>query len=393
MLPDPTIQAFIWAHRLDDPQRIALSARKYPDVPVAYVAGQIDFLQKIQKKVPSWYRQGLRFPAAISMEQASSEATAEFKTTLVRGGKMADLTGGLGVDSSFFARKFQSITYVEPNAELLEITRHNFEALGIDNATLVCATAEDFLQNTTETFDLLYLDPSRRHTHKGKVFQLQDCGPNILEIKQLALEKAPMILLKTAPMLDISLAAHHLGSVSNIWVVASGDECREVLYLIERSPTPFPEINVHAVLLEKDGAVRDVHFTYGEEQQTGVDYALPQQFLYEPNPAVLKAGAFRAFAGRFGLKKLHQHTHLYTSEAFVPDIPGRCFSIEAVCKYDRKAVQALIPAGKANVSTRNFPDNAEAVRKKLSLSDGGEVYVFAFTDVEERKVIAVCRKI
>jgi hypothetical protein len=107
----------------------------------------------------------------------------------------------------------------------------------------------------------------------------------------------------------------------------------------------------------------------------------------------MKAGAFRFFAGRYGLKKLHQHTHLYTSEQPAPEVPGRSFSIEAVCKYDRKAVQALIPAGKANVSTRNFPDNAESVRKKLGLNDGGDVYVFAFTDADERKMIAVCRKI
>ena len=393
MLSDPTIRKFIWAHRLEDPQRVALSARKYPGIPVAYVAGQIDFLQKIQKKVPSWYREGLQFPAAISMEQASSEATAQFKATLVEGRKMADLTGGLGVDSSFFSRKFESITYVEPNAELLDITRHNFEALGIGNAQFVCATAEDFLQHTTETFDVLYLDPSRRHTHKGKVFQLQDCSPHILEIKQLALEKAPKILLKTAPLLDISLAARQLGSVSKIWVVASGDECREVLYLIENAPVPFEQIDVHAVLLEKDGSVHDLQFTYGEEQQTQAGFALPQQYLYEPDAAVLKAGAFRVFAQRFGLHKLHQHTHLYTSEQLVTAVPGRSFVIESVCKYDKKAVQALIPAGKANVSTRNFPDNAEAVRKKLGLHDGGDVYVFAFTDVEARKMIAVCRKV
>jgi hypothetical protein len=359
---------------------------------VAYIAGQVGFLQKIQKKVPSWYRPGLRFPEAISMEQASSEATAQFKASLVRGGKMVDLTGGLGIDSSFFAKAFNSLTYVETQAELLEITRHNFGVLGIKNAVFIPGAAEDFLRNTPETFDLLYLDPSRRHGQKGKVFQLQDCSPNIVEIKQLALEKAPKILLKTAPLLDISLAARQLESVSAIWVVASGDECREVLYLLERSPTPFDQISVHAIEIQKDGAVRDFPFSYAEERQARVEYALPQQFLYEPNPAVLKAGAFRSFAQRFGLKKMQQHTHLYTSETLVTETPGRVFRIEAVCKYDKKAVQALIPSGKANVSTRNFPEHAEAVRKKLGLADGGDVYVFAFTDAEERKMIAVCRK-
>ncbi len=392
MSPD-TVQEFIWAHRLDDPQRIALSARKYPDLPVAYVAGQVDFLQKIQKKVPSWYREGLQFPAALSMEQASSEATARFKASLLQGEKMADLSGGLGVDSYFFAQVFAAVTYVEPNAELLTITAHNFGVLGVTTAQFVAATAEDFLRDSKETFDLLYLDPSRRHRQKGKVFQLEDCSPNILAIKALAFEKSPRILLKTAPLLDISLAARQLEQVSQIWVVASGDECREVLYLLERSPTPFEDIVVHAVHLNKDGTVQDFQFTYAEEHQSIVEYALPQQYIYEPNPAVLKAGAFRSFARRHGLKKLQQHTHLYTSAEYVPGLPARSFVIEAVCKYERKAVQALIPAGKANITTRHFPDNAEAVRKKLGLADGGDTYLFALTDMEDRKVVVVSRKI
>lgn len=387
------IQDFIWAHRFDDPQRIALSARKYPEMPVAYVAGQIDFLQKIQKKVPSWYRPGLQFPAAISMEQASSEATAQFKASLLKGNSMADLSGGLGVDCFFFSKTFSSVTYVEPNADLLKMTEHNFAELGVGNARFLNATAEDFLQDTSETFDLLYLDPSRRHDQKGKVFQLQDCSPNILTIKELALKKSPKILLKTAPLLDISLAIRQLEQVSTVWIVAAGEECREVLYLMEHSPTPAENTGMHAINLRRDGSVQDFYFTPGEEQQATVEYALPQQFLYEPNPAILKGGAFRSFASRYGLKKLHPHTHLYTSEQLVPNLSARSFYIDAVCKYDRKTVQAQAPSGKANVSTRNFPDNAEAVRKKLGLADGGDIYLFAATDLDEKKIIIVCRKV
>lgn len=392
-MPNQAIQNFIWTHRLDDPKQIALSGKKFPDIPIAYVAGQIDFLQKIRKKVPSWYQAGLEFPASISVEQASSEATARFKASIAEGESMADLTGGLGVDSFFFSRKLSSVTYVEPNSDLLHVTEHNFQTLGADNVRFVQATAEDFLQNTEEKFDLIYLDPSRRHGQKGKVFQLQDCSPNILDIKQLALERAPRILLKTAPLLDISLAARQLGSVQEIWVVASGDECREVLYMLERTPVAFENIRMHAVNLLRDGEIQDFECSPGEEQQAVADYSLPLQFLYEPNPAVLKAGAFRSFATRYGLKKLHPHTHLYTSEQLVPDVPGRSFAVVNVCKYEKKAVQALIPEGKGNVSTRNFPENAEAVRKKLGLTDGGDFYLFAVTDATDKKVVIICRKI
>ncbi len=393
MTTTAAIQEFIWTHRRDDPQRMALSARKYPDLPMAYIAGQIDFLQKIEKKVPSWYREGLRFPAALSMEQASSEATARFKAGLFSGKKMADLSGGLGVDSFFFAQVFAAATYVESNEELAEVVRHNFDTLGIRNTTFVTAGAEDFLRDTDGAFDLLYLDPSRRHQQKGKVFQLQDCSPNILALKNLALEKSPRILVKTAPLLDIHLAARQLEQVRHIWVVASGDECREVLYLLEREPVPLEQIPVEAVQINKDGTVQSFRFSYAEENTAEVEYRLPQQFLYEPNPAILKSGAFRSFARQYGLAKLQQHTHLYTSTDYVAGLPARAFAIEAVCKYDRKAVQACVPGNKANISTRNFPDNAEAVRKKLGLADGGDVYLFAVTDMDGKKVLVVGKKI
>lgn len=386
------LDEFVWNNRLSDPAAVALSARKQSDLPAAYLAGQIDALQKIRAKAPSWYRQGLRFPPALSLEQSSSEATALFKAGLVEGRAMADLTGGMGIDSFFFSRRFGSVTHVEPNAELSVLTAYNFGVLGVKNAHFVVETAAAFLQNTTASFDLLYLDPSRRHEQKGKVIRLEDCSPNILEIKNLALQKSPRILLKTAPLLDIRLAAAQLETVHSIWVLASGADCREVLYLLERAPVEPDQIPVHAVQLRKDSPPLIFTFTYHSEKSATAPLSPPLRYLYEPNAAVLKAGAFRSFAARFGLYKLHAHTHLYTSEHFTSGLPARSFTIEALCKYERKAVTACIPGGKAHVSTRNFPDPAEQVRKKLGLRDGGDVYVFAFTDAEDKKVVAVCKK-
>ena len=386
------LDEFVWNNRLTDPATIALSAGKRPDLPAAYLAGQIDALQKIRTKVPSWYRPGLHFPPALSLEQASSEATARFKAGLIEGRTMADLSGGMGIDSFFLAQRFESATHVEPNAELSALTRHNFDVLRVKNTRFVVDTSEDFLQKTADPFDLLYLDPSRRHEQKGKVIRLEDCSPNILSIKTLALEKSRGLLLKTAPLLDIRLAAGQLETVRQIWVLASGPDCREVLYLLGHEPVEVDLIPIHAVQLHKDGPPQTFAFTYQAEKNAAAPLSLPQQYLYEPNAAILKAGAFRSFAEQYGLHKLHPNTHLYTSGQFVSGLPARSFVIEALCKYDRKAVAAHVPGSKAHVSTRNFPDKAELVRKKLGLHDGGEFYVFAFTDAEEKKVVAVCKK-
>ncbi len=386
------IQDFIWQHRNDDPRQLALSAKKYPNIPISVAAAQVQALQKIRHKIPGWYRAGMSFPLSLSLEQASSENTARFKAGLIAGKKMVDLTGGLGVDSFFFSQQFESLVYLEQNAELLAAAQHNFEQLGVKNATFVHGTAEDFLEKTNEVYDLIYLDPARRDERKGKVFMLADCSPDVLKIKDLMLKKSPKVLIKTAPMLDLRLAAGQLGQVSKIWVVAAEGDCREVLYLLEREAPPLTEIPIEAINLSEE-APSAFAFTWAEEQQAEADFAPPQHFLYEPNPAIFKAGAFRAFGKRFGLKKLHANTHLYTSTHFVPGLPARSFAIEHVCKYDRKAIQALVPTGKANIACRNFPDNPEQVRRKLGLADGGEVYLFAATTADEGKVLMVCRKV
>ncbi|MBC7776312.1 MAG: methyltransferase domain-containing protein [Phycisphaerae bacterium] len=402
-MPLTPLQDFIWQHRDDDPRQLALSAKKYPNIQISIVSAQVQALQKIRPKIPTWYRPGMEFPLAISLEQASSERTARFKAGLFSGKKIADLTGGLGVDSFFFSQQFESVTYVEQNAELLAATRHNFAQLGATNVHFEHCTAEDFLEKTDDHFDLIYLDPARRDERKGKVFQLADCSPDVLKIKDLMLEKSPRVLLKTAPLLDLKLAAGQLGKVSKIWVVASEGDCREVLYLLEREALPMDQIPIVAVALESrpiefDKPYRSEDqpttftFSWAEEQLAVANFSTPLNFLYEPNPAVLKAGAFRSFAERFDLSKLHANTHLYTSTEFRPKLPARSFAIEQVCKYDRKAVQVHVPGGKANIACRNFPDTPDQVRRKLGLTDGGEVYLFAATDAENKKLVMVCRK-
>lgn len=389
-----TIYDFIWQRRDDDPHRLALSKMPEPAWSPAWVAAQVSALQRVRNKIPMWYRPGLLFPATVALEQASSERTARFKAGLFSGEKMVDLTGGLGVDTFFFAKTFRQATHVEQDEARSAAAQHNFGVLGSDNIQCIHATAEMFLQTDTGLFDLIYLDPARRDGAGGRVFLLEDCQPDILKMKDQLLDRAPLVLLKTAPMLDIRLAMEQLKQVSRVWVVAADDECREVLYLLDRRcVSSTMNVPIEAVHLLKNGQEQRFECSFGAEQAAEVSYSMPQKYLYEPNPAILKAGAFRSFAQHFSLSKLHPNTHLYTSQQGpVAELPARSFLIEAVCKYDRKSVQVSVPQGQANVAVRNFPDSAEQVRQRLGLRDGGDLYLFAVTNLDHKKVVLVCRK-
>ncbi len=383
------IQQFIRDHLEADPQRLLLSAGRYPGIPMPYVASQLLALRKVRDKIPAWHNPDLYFPAQLSVEQSSSERTARFKAGLFSGQRMADLTGGMGVDTWAWSSQFDEVWYVEQNAVLVEAAQHNFRVLGATNIHCVLAQTEQFLATTSETFDLLYLDPARRDGQR-KVFRLEDCQPNVVALQPALLGLASKVLLKTAPLLDLKMAARQLGQVSHIWVVSVADECKEVLYLLEREAPSPDAVPVTAVALGQ--GVQAFTFTWQEEQTATAPLSAPLHYLYEPDAALMKAGAFRSFAQRFGLHKLHNNTHLYTSESLI-EVPGRRFQIENVCKYDRKAVLAAVPDGRANLATRNFPDSVEMVRRKLALADGGEAYLFAITNLYDKKEILITRKV
>ncbi|MDR0972648.1 MAG: SAM-dependent methyltransferase, partial [Prevotellaceae bacterium] len=317
---------FIRAHSHEDVYRLALQAGRYPEVDMRAAVQQIDGRQRMEQKVPAWAaREDILYPPHLSVEQCSSEITARYKAEWIGGRTLVDLTGGLGVDTAFLSERFEQTTYVEENAELCSLARHNFACLQLPIET-VHADATAYLRQMTPV-DAIYIDPARRNDDGRKVAALSDCKPDILSLLPLLRSKASAVLLKLSPMLDISMAATELTPVSAVHVVAVRNECKEILVALS-DPTP-PEYPIRCVNLR--GAERQTFAFYpSEERQAACRYADEVlNYLYEPNAAILKAGAFKLLAARFGLFKLHPNSHLYTSDSPIVDFPGRRFRVTA----------------------------------------------------------------
>src|SRR5688572_21562159 len=368
----PDARAFIETNQAADPAALMLQAKRYPNLPVAELVQQIQARQKAKTKLPSWAQNfDLIFPVNLSVEQASSEQTARFKASLVSGELLIDLTGGFGVDVFHFAQRFREVYHVEQNSELSETVRYNFEKLGITNVTFFTENANVFLQDFKGKADCIYLDPARRGNANQKVHLLEDCEPDVLEMLPELRQKARTILLKTAPLLDINLAIAQLKTVEKIWVVAVENECKEVLYKIGQVENTDPEIT--AVNLQPKAVNAEFTFYKAGEEPAEVSYSEPLAFIYEPNAAIMKAGAFRQIAQRYKLQKLHRNSHLYTSTELIPEFPGRSFSLKTVAKYSKKVLLQLIPEKKANITVRNFPETVAQIRQKTGLKDGGNL--------------------
>lgn len=436
---------FILAHEADDLARLALSRDRYAaeveDFDMALTT--LEVRRKLRLKVPEWYAvPSLRYPFRLSGEQCSSAETASYKAavTSVAGGRIADLTGGLGVDSWAFSKVAAAVLYNEMKPELAAAAEHNFRELGVENVTVRnCRLEPGNVGEVLDGFepDIIFLDPARRSEDGRKVFRLEDCQPDVLKLLPELFSAAPLILLKLSPMADITLVCKQLQGVKEVHVVAADGECKELLLMLERGHEGKYVTNIYengsTLLVDQvQGDVVDqVQGIFGRGGISGggpgpvtmpqntlrgtpggpgprdinapgpksvwtrskVDdvWTRPKVSLFEPGKALLKAGAFD-LPCRFGLEKIGRHTHLYTGQ--VPDELkpfGKVYEILETVPLNNRSIREI---GKrypqASVTARNIPLTSDQLRKKLGVKDGGTIHIFGLHSDAEGNILAVC---
>ena len=386
------VQHYLRINETADAARIALQKSPFPGIEPAVLAQQLDGRQRCRLKLPLWYdTPGIYYPPRISVEQASSAQAAAYKSKLVAAGsRVIDLTGGYGVDSYYLSQRATTLTYCEQQPALAAIAAHNFATLGAQNITVQATDGLTFLADQpNDTFDCIYLDPSRRKGRQ-KVFLLSDCEPDIAGIQQMLLEKAASVYVKVAPLLDISAVLRHLRQISHIHVISVDNECKELLLVLNRTHYGLPQLS--ATALNRHGREQTFRFTQAEEQAAVPTLGLPEagDYLYEPDAALLKAGAFKCIGQRYNVAKLHLHTHLYTSARSQPGFIGRAFRVIQLMSYTvfKKSYSGI----QANTSTRNFPLDAAALRKKHRIQDGGDLFLFFCTGPTDELTVIFASK-
>lgn len=375
-----------------DTDIVSLLLRKtdFEEVDIKELVEQIEAKRRCKSKLPTWFNtENIYFPNKLNIEQTSSEITAQYKSTLVKGLSIIDLTGGFGVDAFYFSKQFKEVTHCELDENLSEIVSHNFKTLEVNHINTLTTDGIQYLKNSNTIFDCIYIDPSRRNDNKGKVFYLKDCLPDVTEHLDLLFKYSKTILIKASPMLDLSIGLSELKWVKDIHIVAVDNDVKELLFLLESN---FEEdVTVKTVnLIENNTQVFE--FNIAEEKHTESLFSLPQTYLYEPNSAIMKSGAFNTISSKLKLFKLHKHSHLYTSEKQI-EFPGRRFKITNVMPYSKKLIAKQFSKTKANITTRNFPETVAQIRAKFNIKDGGESYLFFTTNVNNEKIVIVTEQI
>ena len=391
---------------------LALQSHRYPDIDMPFLLDQLSGWQTARTKLPSWAaNEDIIYPPHLSMEQCSSEQTAEYKARLVTrlvgtgtsvSSSLCDLTGGFGVDFSFMARAFERAIYVEQQEKLCALARHNFHALGLTQAEVVNDDGTVYLHQLHHV-SVLFLDPARRNEQGGKTVLISDCTPDVLALENELVEKADSVVIKLSPMLDWHRAVDELNRLGNVvrevHIISVRNECKELLLVLQRTKGEKDDKMATEKALQVFCVNDDSIVSYSLDEALGTSQrlltAVPEagQYLYEPNASLMKAGCFRLLTARYPLSALSLNSHLFVSKEAIDDFPGRRFEITAVSSFNKKELRrSLSGIDKANIAVRNFPISVAELRKRLKIKEGGDFYLFATTDTESNHLLFVCKK-
>ena len=390
----PELRDFIHEHINDDTAELLLAARKYPDIDVPFVVEQIEARRRLKGKLPEWYENkdiimGGRVPA----EQCSSELTARYKQSIVKGESLCDMTGGMGVDFWYMSEGMVRAIYTERNEELCSIAKHNFQVLQTLRPEYVIRCG-DGRELPIPSVDIIYLDPARRAGDGSRVYAMEDCEPNIVEWQDELLKHAKMVLVKLSPMVDLTDVLRKLKGVKELHIVGVKNECKEILVKAHAFDDSVCAgcVEVHCVDFLTSGKIEYVFSLLGGMEISLTDGGV-KRHLYEPDVTLMKAGAFGSLCARYPVWQLDVDTHLMTSDEWIPEFPGRVFEVEEMIPFSSKVLKRLkkeIP--QANIAVRNFVMTADELRKKTGIKDGGEVYLFGAKVKDMGQMLLICRK-
>lgn len=381
---------FVEVNASADPSALRLKyhGRDREDFDVDLAILQIECRRKYAKKLSATLSAAPRFlfPDKLVAEQSTSDALAQWHARLVDNcDEVIDLTAGLGIDVFHIAEKVKKVTAVEIDPLRAEALRHNASALGLDNVEVICGDCREIISSATHSYDAAFIDPARRGADGGRVFALADCAPDVVSLQKDILKISRRLVVKMSPMLDVTHTMRELPTSFAIQAIGTATECKELVAIAGRE-VPGEKV-LSAVTMSPEGANEvstilngdySVHETYG--------LPMPGDALVEPYPAVMKLGVYADLCVKFNLTKIAPNTQLYfinSDDAESHDLAaiGRKEKILEVLPYKSKEIKRFKSRyPKASVGCRNFTIQAEALRGKLGVKEGGDIRVVGVTD-------------
>jgi hypothetical protein len=389
-LTKPEVSRFIEKNINKSIPDLILKGSPFQHIDIKDIVNQIIGKKKAKKKLPRWYKnEKVVYPPMLNLEQTSSEITALHKSKLVSGQNLLDMTGGFGIDSYYFSKKVNTLIYTELNPELCKIVKHNIKVFKVDNFEITNEDSIDLLQKNSQVYNWIYIDPSRRNENT-KVFQLKDSLPNIIDHLKVIEEKSEKLMLKTSPMYDLDMGYKELIGVKEVHIISVKNEVKELLWIIDWRKQNSKIIKIFNYQTKKKYSY--ISIDKNKIELDGIELSVCCKYLYEFDSGIMKSGINDMIGIRYNLKKLEQHTNLYTSDKRILSIPGKIYKVKTIESINYKKIRKVIKGNQVNLISKNFQLNTDELQKKLKCTIGGksDYLIFAKT-IEGNRVIEATR--
>ena len=384
-LQEHDVQLLLLSHHSADPAAFAMQFHGRKELPVRAMAEQLACRRKAVNKLPTLSQLNLLY-TPLALEQSSGERASAYKASLLSGKRALDASGGLGIDTIFLARRFQEVVYCERDSLLCAVVEHNLKASDIKNIVIKNGDSISMLAEFPDnSFDWIYVDPARREEGRRSI-ALEAASPDVVASHDLLLRHAQRVCIKASPALEISGLKKLLPALHTIVVVSVDRECKEILLLLERTYPSDGAVQVKAVCLNADSE-EITEVAGGSDEALKVVAAAVKEYLYEPDPAIIKARLSAVVARDMGLQFVNRSVDYLTADRKIEAFPGRTFRVVECIPWKPKCFRAFLErhaiAG-ASIQRRDFPLSAEELRNKYRLRESERAFLFFTRDAMGR---------
>jgi len=347
----------------------------------------IDCYARASSKIPIWSENLLAMDRR-TLEQSSSERVARYRASVLSGKRLLDLTGGLGVDDTYLSSSFAEVESLDSDLNLVEMSAYNDAILHIENITRNCDDAENWTSYKIDSSTTVYVDPDRRDEVGKRLYSLLDCSPPILDWLDELLPKCDRVVIKASPMLDLTQIQREVPDLEQIHVVSESGEIKEIMLILKEGHDDEPQII--AVELKED-EVETISSGDLDPMTSFAGSVLEENYLFEPSPAILKAGLAERYASSIQLRQVGKNPAFYFAENPVVNASGRLWKVVDVLPLQWKKIRKYLDnegVSRANIVRKYFSESTATILKKLKLKEGGEEYLI-FTERHDGSKVCI----
>ncbi len=307
------------------------------------------------------------------LQQASHPSVRRYRASSVHSANALDLCCGIGADSLAFSAAGHQVLGLDIDPVRIAIARHNAGVFGL-SATFQVA---DIRASIPNGYDCIFYDPGRRDQQGRRIHHVERYQPPLSLAREFV---AGEVIVKLSPAVDLRQLEAYGGQVEFISV--DGKLTEALLWLHRQDAPPM------ATLLTDSNRHHLSH-----HQIEPVEITSPRGWLFEPDPAILRAGLVQRLARNLNATMIDETIAYLTTDQQAITPWGRYWRILDWMPFQLKRLRRYLverDIGRVTVKKRGFPLTPEELIDRLRLKKGDAARILVMTRHIGKPIVIIC---